>query len=411
MTTRASNAELHAAVLAAPDDDGPRLVYADWLIEHGDPRGELIVLQIARSRLPADDLKAAELKQRERALWDAHGESWFAPFRTPAGDVNATFERGFPETLSANAAIALSAMPDALFDDTCIRTLSWRRGSNDVVFELLHNGNGGFLRRMGVGFGWHSDSNTALVATIERHLPRMRLRKLAIGESELSKESLRALLAALEAGPTRLAEFDLSASNLDSDHVAAIVSSPAFEGLRSLRLHCQRFDSVTLRSLGAWAHGGLRELSLAGCPIGTGLLGTIIALPAFASLERLDLARTKIGADDVRAIVDARLPLVALELGGNTLGPTIAEHLAREGFGDQLERLGLASTGIGLAGLDVLVASKLPRLELGLDGYVLGLEEDVWYDGARVTGSSWKGPPPSALAARFQLAIEGTPQC
>src|SRR5262249_25897060 len=30
------------AILADPDDDMPRLVYADWLEEHGDPRGELI---------------------------------------------------------------------------------------------------------------------------------------------------------------------------------------------------------------------------------------------------------------------------------------------------------------------------------------------------------------------------------
>lgn len=29
-----------AAVLAHPGDDGPKLVWADWLEEHGDPRGE-----------------------------------------------------------------------------------------------------------------------------------------------------------------------------------------------------------------------------------------------------------------------------------------------------------------------------------------------------------------------------------
>jgi uncharacterized protein (TIGR02996 family) len=33
-------AELLAAVLASPDDDAPRLVYADWLHERDDPRGE-----------------------------------------------------------------------------------------------------------------------------------------------------------------------------------------------------------------------------------------------------------------------------------------------------------------------------------------------------------------------------------
>lgn len=37
---------LLAAVLAAPDDDGPRLIYADWLDDHGEPeRAELIRIQ------------------------------------------------------------------------------------------------------------------------------------------------------------------------------------------------------------------------------------------------------------------------------------------------------------------------------------------------------------------------------
>ena len=38
------------AICENPDDDGPKLVYADWLIERKQPLGELIVLQIARSK-------------------------------------------------------------------------------------------------------------------------------------------------------------------------------------------------------------------------------------------------------------------------------------------------------------------------------------------------------------------------
>lgn len=34
-----------AAILADPADDGPRLAYADWLMERGDPRGEFIAVQ------------------------------------------------------------------------------------------------------------------------------------------------------------------------------------------------------------------------------------------------------------------------------------------------------------------------------------------------------------------------------
>ena len=45
--TGARNAELEAAIAAAPDEVEPYLVYADWLQSRGDPRGELITLQHA----------------------------------------------------------------------------------------------------------------------------------------------------------------------------------------------------------------------------------------------------------------------------------------------------------------------------------------------------------------------------
>jgi uncharacterized protein (TIGR02996 family) len=40
-----TEAALLAAIRAAPDDDAPRLVYADWLTERGDARGAMIVAQ------------------------------------------------------------------------------------------------------------------------------------------------------------------------------------------------------------------------------------------------------------------------------------------------------------------------------------------------------------------------------
>lgn len=44
-TSSADGASLLAAVLASPRDPTLRVVYGDWLTEHGDPRGELIALQ------------------------------------------------------------------------------------------------------------------------------------------------------------------------------------------------------------------------------------------------------------------------------------------------------------------------------------------------------------------------------
>ncbi len=41
------------AIIGRPDDDGPRLAYADWLDERGDAaRAEFIRVQIALARLP-----------------------------------------------------------------------------------------------------------------------------------------------------------------------------------------------------------------------------------------------------------------------------------------------------------------------------------------------------------------------
>lgn len=70
---------------AREGDDGPRIVYADWLGERGDPQGELIALScVAASRplLPAEANRLAEL-ERDRHAWlgpvgdVAFSESWY----------------------------------------------------------------------------------------------------------------------------------------------------------------------------------------------------------------------------------------------------------------------------------------------------------------------------------------------
>src|SRR5438270_7169384 len=89
------------AIEAAPDDDTHRLVYADWLAEHGDEaRAEFIRVQCQLARLDEEDSRRDELSQREQDLLDAHRDRWLAEL--PAVLVNEyqpTFSRGFPVTL------------------------------------------------------------------------------------------------------------------------------------------------------------------------------------------------------------------------------------------------------------------------------------------------------------------------
>ncbi len=90
-TDKRTEAELLELVYDAPDDDAPRLVYADFLAERGDTRGELIVLQCKKNKTP---LNAAETK-RERSLLREHGRRALGALEPAIAKDNLVYERGF----------------------------------------------------------------------------------------------------------------------------------------------------------------------------------------------------------------------------------------------------------------------------------------------------------------------------
>jgi uncharacterized protein (TIGR02996 family) len=77
---------LLAAVLAAPDDDSPRLIYADWLDENGQPeQAEFIRVQCELARLghyagtcQDIDCRCMGLARRERGLLPLFAGRWLA---------------------------------------------------------------------------------------------------------------------------------------------------------------------------------------------------------------------------------------------------------------------------------------------------------------------------------------------
>src|SRR3954452_23480399 len=87
-----------AAVRAHPDDDAPRLVYADWLDERGDAdRAEFIRVQCELAPLDPADPHAATLKRRERGLLARHERAWVGDLAGVASGW--TFARGFVDYL------------------------------------------------------------------------------------------------------------------------------------------------------------------------------------------------------------------------------------------------------------------------------------------------------------------------
>jgi uncharacterized protein (TIGR02996 family) len=66
------------AMLADPDNDAPRLIYADWLEECGDPRGEYLRLECHLATLSQDDPQLDPLLIHFRELHRQIDPGWRA---------------------------------------------------------------------------------------------------------------------------------------------------------------------------------------------------------------------------------------------------------------------------------------------------------------------------------------------
>jgi uncharacterized protein (TIGR02996 family) len=65
------------AILDKPDDQAPRLVFADWLDEHGDSdRAEVLRLWCAGANLPPGNARRTRLDRRQTSLCQAYSEHW-----------------------------------------------------------------------------------------------------------------------------------------------------------------------------------------------------------------------------------------------------------------------------------------------------------------------------------------------
>ncbi|HEX4449586.1 MAG TPA: TIGR02996 domain-containing protein [Kofleriaceae bacterium] len=92
------------AIYADPSDDAKRLVYADSLQPSGDPRGELIVAQLAGT---------PEAAKRANALVAKHRHALLGPLAKAVGAATVVFERGFLARCTAGVGRKLEV--DAMF--------------------------------------------------------------------------------------------------------------------------------------------------------------------------------------------------------------------------------------------------------------------------------------------------------
>src|SRR5579872_1614374 len=205
---------LFAAILDAPDDDAPRLVYADWLDEHGQPeRAEFIRVQIERARLLADNPRAEALKKREKVLWEAHGDGWRKELPVWARP-RCLYERGFATAVQARARDFLK-------------------------------GAAGLLRRAPVRRVELRNLDDALAAAVAASPALGRLSAFGVYFSNLTGAGWRALLSAPGLG--NVTALDLGGGAFGPAEASALASSPHLRRLTSLVLRGGRLGDLGLQ--------------------------------------------------------------------------------------------------------------------------------------------------------------------
>ncbi|MEN0063375.1 MAG: TIGR02996 domain-containing protein [Myxococcota bacterium] len=107
---------LQEAIVAAPADDQPRLVFADWCEARGEGgRAEFVRVQLQRRQYPDWDVRQVALKVRERALIEQHGAKWRAELPNLAGVQWApSFVRGWPNEARVDSFERLVEVQDDL---------------------------------------------------------------------------------------------------------------------------------------------------------------------------------------------------------------------------------------------------------------------------------------------------------
>lgn len=319
------------AVSARPSDDGPRLVYAEFLDDAGDPdRAELVRVQIALARLPEEHPRRPELADRQDELLTAHSARWTEHLRDLVAGVE--FRRGVPDSVSVYAGRFLSD-GEELFRRLRVRRVRLLEAA-DVMPKLV---------------------NSPLLASVA---------ELDLCNNELGNAG--AALLARSPFLKSLESLDLAFNGLDDAGVTSLSRSSDFPNLTALSLNDNaRITTAGLRELSESPFfAGLTTLDISGNDVDDAGVQVIAGGSGFPRLHTLRLKGNRIG--DGGAAVLGRSPLLVrmlarsprLDLRENEIGPAGAASLAATAALDRCTVLDLADNFLADRGFAALVESR-----------------------------------------------------
>lgn len=331
------------AILSREHDDGPRLVYADYLEESGNPadaaRAELIRVQVALARLPDDDEQCPELAERQADLLTAHLGGWSAPLAKFGVEVE--FRRGIADSIAVDAGTFLNVA--------------------EQLFHATRVGNRSQIRRVRL-----IEPARVLPQLIGcRHLAE--IEELVLCNGGLGNAGVSLLVQSPHLGTVRL--LDLGFNGIDDTGVRTLARSSTLPRLQALYLPTWLNDTrrITWDGVCAIAESpflaGLVELDLSGNAVNDAGVRAIAKSGSLVRLQLLRLQQNLIGDGGVAALVRSDLLRrmlkrdPRLDLRDNAIGAAGVAALAASPDLQHAERLDLRRNYLGDRGATLLAIS------------------------------------------------------
>ncbi|MBY0459916.1 MAG: TIGR02996 domain-containing protein [Gemmataceae bacterium] len=289
------------AIEEQPDEDTPRLAYADWLDEHAATDAdrawaELIRVQCSLARTPPGPERGV-LAVREARLLRTHAGEWAArlPAKLPRG---AHYGRGFPALHLSAAVFARHAAALAGF-----LPLDWVRISHapKALAELAGCPQLAHVRCLVLdGNGLRNHHLPVLLGS--PHLTNVRM--LNLNHNHVGTAGARAL-----AGTTALPALRVLAVHdnpIKDAGLTALTDAAWFGRLTGLHASlCGISGAGLIRMAGLPQAGGLRDLDMGSVDGGDPVARAVLDSPHLKRLERLWLWLAGFGPD-LRAELEAR---------------------------------------------------------------------------------------------------------
>jgi uncharacterized protein (TIGR02996 family) len=386
------------AIIANPDDDGPRLLYADWLDEHGDAaRAELIRVQIELARLDEDDKNRVVLEGRDDELLRAHGEAWLDEIAPGLGPIAASprryhqfdteyigafFERGMLERVNLYLGDMRPHLA-AIFRRSPIREVCLMSLARDEVRSLAALP---WPRQLTTFELIESDLSASGMMALVAAPFIAKLRELRFARNNIGSRGVAALTRCTTA---RFSTLTLDDENVDAAGVEALSNWDRLFGLETLEIACNPLGDHGIRQLTHSPHlRSLRALDLSSTECGATGAGALAQSPVVESLTTLVLNENRLGAEGAAVLASSpRLAcLKSLQLWGNGIGDEGARAIATSPHLAKIADLELTKNGLTEIGLSELTrTSRLPAVQ------VLALTWNDLNDGAVRVLARWPG--------------------